>query len=93
MGNGNPRCKAEKNLLASFERISGRGDDEIREPIRELYSMAQDILCKVDGIIKLLSERPSADSEMFRELLGDVKKLVKPWNSYEELWKSADTQN
>jgi len=81
----------KKNLLASFERISGRRDDEIREPIRELYSMAQDILCKVDGIIKLLSERPSADSEMFRELLGDVKKLVKPWNSYEELRKSADT--
>jgi len=85
VGNGNPRCKAEKNLLASFERISDREDDEIREPIRELYSMPQDILSKVDGIIKLLSERPSTDSEMFRELLGDVKKFVKPWNSYEEL--------
>jgi len=55
--------------------------------------MPQDILSKVDGIINLLSERPSADSEMFRELLGDVKKLVKPWNSYEELRKTADHKN
>ena len=85
-------AKLKKDLLASFERISDRGDDEIQEPISELYSMPQDILSKVDGIIKLLSERPSADNEIFRELLGDVRKLVKPWNSYEELWKSADTQ-
>lgn len=80
VGNGSPRCQAEA--------FSGHENDDIRKAIHDLYSMPQDILSKIENIETLLST--TAD-ETYLALLCDVKRIIKPWNSYEELRKSADT--
>lgn len=85
-------AKMKSKLLALFNRISVQQDDEIRKPIRKLYSMPQDILSQIESIEKLLEERSTANCEIYLELLNNVKKFIKPWNSYEELRKTADTQ-
>ena len=84
------KLKGKLRLLS--ERISDQENKAIRKAIFELNSIPQDIMFKLESIETLVSESATTEGEIYLELLGDVKRYIKPWNSYQELRNSADNK-
>ena len=82
-------AKLKGKLLALSETITCQKNDDIRKTICDLYSMPQDILSKIEKIETFLSTN---GDEIYLDLLRDVKRIIKPWNTYQELRNSADTK-
>lgn len=85
-------AKLKEKLRLLSERISNRENEDIRKAVFVLNSMPQDILSKLESIETFFSENTTTEDKMFLELLDDVQRFIKPWNSYQELKISADNK-
>ena len=63
--------------------------EEIRKTISELRRMPRNMLFKVDGVEKLLEERSPVYHE-YSELIRQLKKFIKPYDSYQDPKRAAD---
>lgn len=84
------KLKGKLRLLS--ERISDQENEALRKAIFELNSMPQDIMFKLESIETLVAESVTTEGEIYLESLGDVKRYIKPWNTYQELRNSADNK-